>query len=261
MAIKKILGAEIEYGVTVRNQADFDPISTSLLLVNSYPSSLHKRILWDYDFENPLMDARGFEVEGGRESPSEEENRSINRVLYNGARYYVDHAHPEYSTPECTDARELVMYEKAGDRILDASRQKAEELLGPERRILIYKNNSDRKGNSYGHHENYLMDRRIPFKQISSQLMPFVVTRQTFCGGGKVGAENQGAPVEYQLSQRADFFEMEIGLDTMGSRPIINTRDEPHADKEKYRRLHVIVGDSNMSEVSTYLKVGTTAVV
>ena len=127
--------------------------------------------------------------------------------------------------------------------------------------MLIYKNNSDRKGNSYGSHENYLMDRRTSFKQIAENLMPFFVTRQIFCGAGKVGAENRSQPVDFQISQRADFFETEVALDTMVKRPIINTRDEPHADREKYRRLHVIVGDANLSEYTIYLRNGVTALV
>jgi proteasome accessory factor A len=127
--------------------------------------------------------------------------------------------------------------------------------------MLIYKNNSDRKGNSYGSHENYLMDRRTSFKQIVENLMPFFATRQVYCGAGKVGAENRSAPVDFQISQRADFFETEVALDTMVKRPIINTRDEPHADREKYRRLHVIVGDANLSEYTIYLRNGVTAIV
>ena len=125
--------------------------------------------------------------------------------------------------------------------------------------MIVYKNNSDYKGNSYGYHENYLMDRKVPFTQISEFLPAFLITRQIFTGAGKVGAENNTSPIPFQISQRADFFETEIGLDTMLKRPIINTRDEPHADRAKYRRLHVITGDVNMSEYSTYLKVGTTA--
>jgi proteasome accessory factor A len=127
--------------------------------------------------------------------------------------------------------------------------------------MLIYKNNSDRKGNSYGSHENYLMDRRTSFKQIVEHLMPFFVTRQIYSGAGKVGSENRAHPCQYQLSQRADFFETEVALDTMVKRPIINTRDEPHADREKYRRLHVIVGDANMSEYTIWLRNGLTALV
>ena len=127
--------------------------------------------------------------------------------------------------------------------------------------MLIYKNNSDRKGNSYGSHENYLMDRRTSFKQIVENLMPFFATRQVYCGAGKVGSENRGQPGDYQISQRADFFETEVALDTMVKRPIINTRDEPHADREKYRRLHVIVGDANLSEYTIYLRNGVTALI
>jgi len=127
--------------------------------------------------------------------------------------------------------------------------------------MLLYKNNSDRKGNSYGAHENYLMDRRTSFKQVVEHLMPFFVTRQIYCGAGKVGSENRSQPCDYQLSQRADFFETEVALDTMVKRPIINTRDEPHADREKYRRLHVIVGDANLSEYTIYLRNGATALV
>jgi proteasome accessory factor A len=138
---------------------------------------------------------------------------------------------------------------------------RAEAASPPEQRILIYKNNTDSKGNSYGTHENYLMDRRCPFTRIVQHLMPFFVTRQTFTGAGKVGSENNLEYTPYQISQRADFLETEVGLETMHSRPIINTRDEPHADPEKYRRLHVIVGDANMSEIATYLKAGTTAIV
>jgi proteasome accessory factor A len=130
--------------------------------------------------------------------------------------------------------------------------------------LVVYKNNSDRKGNSYGCHENYLMDRQVPFGRIVSHVLPFFVTRQVYCGAGKVGVEAVGsdtASVPFQLTQRADFFEEEVGLETTLKRPIVNTRDEPHADAQRYRRLHVIVGDANLSEVSTFLKVGTTALV
>lgn len=261
MAIPKVMGLETEYGITVRNQPDFNPILTSLLLINSYEAHRAPRVRWDYEAESPLKDARGFEYPEEREVPSKEESRLINLILPNGARYYVDHAHPEYSTPECTNPRDLVIWDKAGERILDLSRARAEAISPPEQRILVYKNNTDSKGNSYGCHENYLMDRRCPFTRIVQHLLPFLVTRQIFTGSGKVGAENNAEYVPYQISQRADFLETEVGLETMHSRPIINTRDEPHADPEKYRRLHVIVGDANMSEVSTFLKVGTTAVV
>ncbi len=261
MAIPKVMGTEIEYGITVKNDPDFDPISSCVLLVNAYREDHAGRILWDYDQENPLADARGFQVDGEKYTPNQQENIARNKTLVNGARYYVDHAHPGYSCPEVTNARDLVVHEKAGERILELSRLEANALLPAGAQMLIYKNNSDRKGNSYGCHENYLMDRRTSFKQIVEDLMPFFVSRQVFTGSGKVGSENRGQPCDYQLSQRADFFETEVALDTMVKRPIINTRDEPHADREKYRRLHVIVGDSNMSEYTIYLRNGVTALV
>jgi proteasome accessory factor A len=255
------MGTEIEYGITVKNDRDFDPISSCVLLVNAYREDHEAKILWDYDQENPLADARGFQVDGEKYTPNQQENIARNKTLVNGARYYVDHAHPEYSCPEVTNARDLVIHEKAGERIVEKSRREANQLLPPGTQMLIYKNNSDRKGNSYGSHENYLMDRRTAFKQIVEHLMPFFVTRQVISGAGKVGSENRAHPCDYQLSQRADFFETEVALDTMVKRPIINTRDEPHADRDKYRRLHVIVGDSNMSEFTIYLRNGVTALV
>jgi proteasome accessory factor A len=261
MAIPKVMGTEIEYGITVKGDPDFDPISSCVLLVNAYREDHAGEILWDYDQENPLADARGFQVEGEKYTPNQQENIARNKTLINGARYYVDHAHPEYSCPEVTNARDLVIHEKAGERIIEASRREADALLPAGAQMLIYKNNSDRKGNSYGSHENYLMDRRTSFKQIVEHLMPFLVTRQVYAGAGKVGSENRGHPCDYQLSQRADFFETEVALDTMVKRPIINTRDEPHADREKYRRLHMIVGDANLSEYTIYLRTGVTTLV
>ncbi|MGY8804771.1 MAG: depupylase/deamidase Dop, partial [bacterium] len=205
--------------------------------------------------------ARGFQVDGEKYTPNQQENIARNKTLINGARYYVDHAHPEYSSPEVTNARDLVIHEKAGERVVEVSRREATALLPDGATMLLHKNNSDRKGNSYGSHENYLMGRQTSFKRVVEHLMPFFVTRQVYCGAGKVGSENRAQPCDYQISQRADFFEVEVALDTMVKRPIINTRDEPHADREKYRRLHCIVGDSNMSEYTIYLRNGVTALV
>jgi proteasome accessory factor A len=261
MAIPKVMGTEIEYGITVRGDPDFDPISSCVLLVNAYREDHEGEILWDYEQENPLADARGFQVDGEQYTPNQQENIARNKTLVNGARFYVDHAHPEYSCPEVTNARDLVIHEKAGERIVEIARREANALLPDGSQMLIYKNNSDRKGNSYGAHENYLMDRRTSFKQIVENLMPFFVTRQVYTGAGKVGSENRGSQCDFQLSQRADFFETEVALDTMVKRPIINTRDEPHADREKYRRLHVICGDSNLSEYTIYLRSGATNLV
>jgi proteasome accessory factor A len=261
MAIPKVMGTEIEYGITVKGDPDFDPISSCVLLVNAYREDHTGQILWDYDQENPLADARGFQVDGEKYTPNQQENIARNKTLENGARYYVDHAHPEYSCPEVTNPRDLVIHEKAGEKVVEISRREACALLPEGMQMLIHKNNSDHKGNSYGAHENYLMDRRTSFKQIVEHLMPFFVSRQVYSGAGKVGSENRAHPCHYQLSQRADFFETEVALDTMVKRPIINTRDEPHADREKYRRLHVIVGDANMSEYTIWLRQGTTAIV
>lgn len=261
MPVPKVMGVETEYGISVKGAVDRDPVTASTLVVNSYRDRERNKVLWDYDQESPTSDARGFTSDETVQNPDEESNRVINDILINGGRYYVDHAHPEYCTPECINARELVKYDKAGEIILNISRQISEEVLGKNTRIIIHKNNSDHKGHSYGCHENYLMDRSVDFQEIVDGLTPFLVTRQIFTGSGKVGYENGSDPALYQISQRADFFESEVGLSTMVDRPIINTRDEPHADEKRFRRLHVIVGDANMSEFTTYLKVGTTALV
>jgi proteasome accessory factor A len=192
------------------------------------------------------------------------ETHLVNAVLTNGARYYVDHAHPELSTPECADPLSVVVFDRAAELILQRSMVAANRTLPEGQEIVVYKNNSDGKGNSYGCHENYLMDRAVPFGRVVANVMPHFITRQIYCGAGKVGSEASGVPfseVPFQLSQRADFFEEEVGLETTLKRPIVNTRDEPHADAQRYRRLHVIVGDANLSEVATFLKVGTTALV
>jgi Pup amidohydrolase len=183
-----------------------------------------------------------------------------NVILTNGARLYVDHAHPEYSTPECTNPRDVVLWDKAGEQVmLDAARL-AGAIPGASP-ILLYKNNTDNKGASYGAHENYLMRRSTPFGEIVRYLTPFFVSRLVVTGSGRVGIGQDGRDHGFQISQRADYFEVEVGLETTLKRPIINTRDEPHADPDKYRRLHVIIGDANLSEISTYLKVGTTSLV
>jgi proteasome accessory factor PafA2 len=260
MMMKRAFGTETEFGIATRDPESVDPVSNSLFLINHYPHFPSPKILWDYENENPLLDIRGFEVEGERERPGPDYNRLLNKVLANGGRLYVDGAHPEYSTPECTTARDVVLHERAGDRILAAAVRAVEQVRGPGS-LLVYKNNTDGKGNSYGYHENYLVARAIPFERVARPLVPFLVTRLIFAGAGKVGAENQTSPAAYQISQRADFFETLMDLNTMVKRPIINTRDEPHADPVKYRRLHVIAGDVNMAECATFLKVGAMAIV
>ncbi len=189
--------------------------------------------------------------------------RNANVFLENGARLYLDTGfHPEYATPECDDVAELVSHDKAGERILEDLRHQAEKRLredGLSGNILLFKNNTDSAGNSYGCHENYLVSRDVSFQRLAEALIPFFVTRQIVAGAGKVLQTPRG--FHYCLSQRAQHICQEISGATTSSRAIINTRDEPHADAERYRRLHIIVGDSNMSEVATYLKIGTTALV
>jgi proteasome accessory factor PafA2 len=262
VAIPKVFGTETEYGIAAVGQADFNPVLSSSILISTYAGSL-RRIRWDYEQESPLRDARGFEPVQARE-PGDEDLGLANVILPNGARYYVDHAHPEYSTPECLTPRDLVTHDKAGERVLERSLDELTRSVVASPALQIYKNNSDGKGNSYGTHENYLVDRALPFGDIVRDLTPFFVTRQIFTGAGKLGAEGQWEARDrsiYQLTQRADFFETEVGLETTLKRPIINTRDEPHADPDRYRRLHVIVGDANMCEVATFLKIGSTALI
>jgi proteasome accessory factor A len=270
MALRKIVGVETEYGILLRGRADANPIAASSVLINAYINSLNEtsgpiggtpRVGWDFVDESPGNDARGVNLFAG--IAPEVETHLVNAVLTNGARYYVDHAHPELSTPECADARSVVVFDRAAELILADSMTAASRVLHPGEEILIFKNNSDRKGNSYGCHENYLMDRTTPFARVVAHAMPHFITRQIYTGAGKVGSEAIGvssAQVPFQLTQRADFFEEEVGLETTLKRPIVNTRDEPHADPKKYRRLHVIAGDANMSEVATFLKVGTTSI-
>ena len=189
--------------------------------------------------------------------------RSSNVFLRNGARLYLDvGSHPEYATPECDNVVDLVIHDKAGERTLegllvDAERRLREEGIAGD--IYLFKNNTDSAGNSYGCHENYLVGRHGEFSRLADVLIPFLVTRQIICGAGKILATPRGAV--YCVSQRAEHIWEGVSSATTRSRPIINTRDEPHADAERFRRLHVIVGDSNMSETTTLLKTGSTDLV
>ena len=259
MAIRKVCGVETEYGILVRG-GESNPVAASSVLINAYVND--RRVDWDFEDESPGVDARGFSYEDAL--APEVESHLVNAVLTNGARYYVDHAHPEISTPECSDAVQALVFDRAAEEIVRRSMALAAPLLPEGAELLIHKNNSDGKGNSYGCHENFLVARETPFGRLVAQITPHFVTRQVFCGAGKVGSEAPGHAsddVDFQISQRADFFEEEVGLETTLKRPIVNTRDEPHCDPQKYRRLHVIVGDANMSEGATLLKLGTTSLV
>ncbi len=259
------MGTETEFGISVQGQPTANPMVASSQVVNAYALSVlrARRARWDFEEESPLRDARGFDVSREVADPSQLTDEDLglaNVILTNGARLYVDHAHPEYSTPECTNPRDVVRWDKAGELVMqDACRFAA--AVPSAAPIVLYKNNTDNKGASYGAHENYLMRRSTPFGDIVRHLTPFFVSRQVVTGAGRVGRGQDGREDDFQVSQRADYFEVEVGLETTLKRPIINTRDEPHADPERYRRLHVIIGDANLSEISGYLKVGTTSLV
>ncbi len=259
------MGTEVEYGISVQGQPTANPMVASSQIVNAYATSTvrARRARWDFEEESPLRDARGFDMSRQIADPSQLTDEDLglaNVILTNGARLYVDHAHPEYSSPEVTTPLDVVRWEKAGEQVmLDASRMAAQ--VPGSVPILLYKNNTDNKGASYGAHENYLMRRSTPFAEIVRHLTPFFVSRQVVCGAGRVGIGQDGRDHGFQISQRADYFEVEVGLETTLKRPIINTRDEPHADPAVHRRLHVIIGDANLAEISIYLKVGTTSLV
>lgn len=291
----RVMGAETEYGIHAPSAPGANATMMSARVVQAYAQVTRQRAAggaetrWDYTDEEPLHDARGWTLERASAHPSqltdqppvldaeavalaygrdeleldgEDEAGSLlmNMVLGNGARLYVDHAHPEYSSAEVTNPRDAVIWDAAGDLVALAAvrRLAADPELPP---VNLYKNNTDNKSVSYGSHENYLMPRSVPFGDIVRGLTPFFVTRQIICGAGRVGLGQDSSIPGYQISQRADFFEAEVGLETTIRRPIINTRDEPHATADKYRRLHVIIGDANLSQSSNYLKFGTTALV
>ena len=258
MSVEKILGIETEYGVS--GGPGHDPILASSIIVNAYAQEGTTRINWNFDDEHPDSDARGL-VSLTSFAPIVETHLA-NTVLTNGARFYVDHAHPEYSSPECRTPLEATLYDVAGEEVLRRALHIANRSLELSEQISIYKNNSDGKGNSYGTHENYLVDRSVDFQDIIRAMVPHFVSRQILFGAGKVGFETESAQAvapRFQISQRSEFFEEVVGLETTLKRPIINTRDEPHSDEERFRRLHVICGDANLSQVATFLKLGSTS--
>lgn len=266
MSVRRIMGIESEFGISNPQDSSANPMLLSSQVVNAYGNEVMpnriRRMRWDYDVESPLRDARGFDMsraEADASQLTDDDYGLANLVLPNGARYYVDHAHPEFASPEVTNPYDAALWDTAGDRIIERSARLASKLTGEL--ITVYKNNTDGKGVSYGTHENYQVLREVPFTDLIKFLTPFFVTRCVFAGAGRVGLGQENLEPGFQISQRADFFEAEVGLETTLRRPIINTRDEPHADPDLYRRLHVIIGDANMSQRMTYLKMGTTAIV
>ncbi len=298
MTTPKLIGIETEYGIFVLNAAASNPFVASRLVLGqceeagallrrhkikearlrevrraqqaayNLPETQDIRLL---DSGEPLVEM----LDSGQPVRAETYMATYgwdysSLMLPNGSRFYIDHAHPEYCTAETRLPRTVVAADKAGELIVERSRQRANAraVLGAGEEIAIYKNNSDHKGNSYGCHENYLLSAALyedlimrRFHRTLRVLIPFLTSRAIFCGSGKVGSENERAANGYQLTQRADFFETLIGLQTTHNRPLINTRDEPHAARDEYRRLHVILGDANMAEYGTFLKVGTTQII
>lgn len=270
-----LFGLETEYGITRDDPTGLDVVSESISLVRAAHDE-GVRMKWDYSCEDPHLDQRGFRVRELRQDTdeadyqAEDEARPLSfteiksdLVLKNGARFYNDHAHPEYCTPECSMLHELLQQDFMGDQLVMTCARAVSEESKDGNRVRIYKNNTDFLGHSYGCHENYLVPRRLEWSDLSRSMIAFLVTRQIYAGTGKYGQEDEDKFVGpgFQISQRGDFFRVLESVDTMQRRPIVNTRDEPHADREKWRRFHVICGDANMSPFSTFLKVGTTAAV
>jgi proteasome accessory factor A len=264
-------GIETEIGIARDSEEDLDVVAESIALVRS-ATKAGVLMRWDYQCEDPHADTRGFHVESLRQDSDEahyfaqDSARELSYVeiksdlaLGNGARFYNDHAHPEYCTPECGTLEELAAHDRAGERILMRCAQKLSEERGGT--VRLYKNNTDFRGHSYGCHENYLLPRSLPWNVLARAAEAFLVTRQIFAGAGKFAMEEEDRcdGPGFQISQRSDFFSELQSVDTMQRRPIINTRDEPHANPDLYRRFHVILGDANMSPFATRLKTGATA--
>jgi proteasome accessory factor A len=271
-SFQSLFGFETEYGITVEGSDASALIHASREVIKAYGAT--KRPFaspWNYRSEDPRNDQRGFHVERlstdpvdaqfdrpGERASSPQEDR-CDHILENGARLYNDHGHPEYSTPECADLRALVAHDKAGERIVLQCAKIYSDQIG--KAVEIWKNNTDFHGASYGSHESYLIQRRVSWEAVVHNLAPFLATRIIFCGAGKVGSEERGIEAKYQLSQRADFFQVLQSVDTLHNRPLVNTRDEPHGDARRFRRLHVIAGDANLSQWAIAMRAGTTNLV
>ena len=257
-----LAGIETEYGLLVEGRGAEEQVDDAMALVRGYPGECH--FGWDYQYESPRADLRGFKLtrlaedpvdaqfDAGRTFGEAHEVRS-DRVLPNGARFYNDHGHPEYATPECQSIFELAKHDCAGQKVVLRAAQAFAEKKGLS--VKIYKNNTDFHGASYGTHESYLVPRELGFERLYKDALPMMVARQILVGAGKVGSE-KGPSSGYQLSQRADFLSETANAETLYRRPIFNTRDEPHADGQRSIRLHVICGDANMIPGATARKAG-----
>ncbi|MDO4900284.1 depupylase/deamidase Dop [Actinomyces sp.] len=289
--VRRPVGLETEFGVLEPGNPYANSVAMANRIVAAYGAFARPKagtrevVRWDYEGEDPLADLRGGRLEraaahpsqltddpdrpapagdlppapwGTRPRPSAAEAalpQATTAVLTNGARLYVDHAHPEYSSPEVLTPRDALVWDRAGEVIA----RRAMAALDPEDgEVVLYKNNVDGKGAAYGAHENYLVRRDLPFDTLAAALIPFLVTRPAFAGAGRIGIGQHSQTPGFQISQRADYVGTDIALQTTFNRPIVNTRDEPHADAARFRRLHVINGDANRFDVPIYLKVATT---
>ena len=295
--VTRPVGLETEFGVLRPGDPYANPVVLSNQVVEAYCAGADApSVRWDYEGEDPLADLRGGRLRrsaahpsqltddpalpapsadaspvmgavdpppapwGSQARPSAVEEalpRAAAAVLVNGARLYVDHAHPEYSSPEVLTPHDALVWDRAGEVVARRAMAVLDDAVGQGETVL-YKNNVDGKGAAYGSHENYLVRRDLPFEELAAVLTPFLVTRAVLVGAGRVGIGQHSQRPGFQVSQRADYVESEIGLQTTFNRPIINTRDEPHADGARWRRLHVINGDANRFDVPIYLKVATT---
>jgi len=266
-----MIGIETEYGIQVEGKGAGDLVDEAGHLVRCVTRP--HVALWDYRDEHPRRDLRGFTVDHLSIDPVDARfeqdgqphstDRAVraDRALANGARLYNDHGHPEYSTPECTSVLDALAADRAGERILaELAAVRSADLGG--KAVSLFKNNTDFHGASYGTHESYLSRRDVSFDRLLEGLLPFLATRPIFAGSGKVGTERPGAPkIDFQISQRADFLTTLASVDTLHNRPLVNTRDEPHADPRHWRRVHVICGDANLCDLAGFLKLGTTLAV
>ena len=295
--VRRPVGLETEFGVLRPSDPYANPVVLSSQVVEAYSAGADApSARWDYAGEDPLADLRGGRLRrsaahpsqltddpalpapsgdaspvmrtadpppapwGSQARPSAVEEalpQAAATVLVNGARLYVDHAHPEYSSPEVLTPHDALVWDRAGEVIARRAMAVLDDAVG-QGEIVLYKNNVDGKGAAYGSHENYLVRRGLPFEELAAILTPFLVTRPVLVGAGRVGIGQRSQRPGFQVSQRADYVESEIGLQTTFNRPIINTRDEPHANAARWRRLHVINGDANRFDVPIYLKVATT---